>query len=70
MDGYLWVRAYDVPGHEANSWSVFDAEGTLLGAVELPSDLEPHDIGPDYVLGVWRDADDVEHVRMYALVKP
>ncbi len=70
MDGYLWVRAYDVPGHEANNWSVFDAEGTLRGAVELPPRFQPLDIGSDYVLGVWRDADDVEHVRMYALVKP
>ncbi len=23
----------------------------------------------DYVLGVWRDADDVEHVQLYELIK-
>ncbi len=70
VEGYLWVRAYDVPGNQANNWSVFDAEGTLRGTVELPPHLEPLDIGPDYVLGLWRDADDVEHVRLYELVKP
>ncbi len=70
VEGYLWVREYDLPGAEANNWSVFDAEGTLRGTLGLPPRFQPLDIGPDYVLGVWRDADDVEHVRMYELVKP
>ena len=70
VEGYLWVREYDLPGAEANSWSVYDAGGTLRGTLALRSDLEPFDIGPHYVLGLWRDADDVEHVRMYELVKP
>jgi len=70
VDGYLWVREYPVPGNEANSWSVFDADGRLRGTLELPPRFQPLDIGPDYVLGLWRDADDVEHVRMYELVKP
>jgi len=70
VEGYLWVREYDLPGNEANNWSVFDAEGTLLGTLELPPRFKPLDIGPDYVLGLWRDADDVERVRMYDLVKP
>ena len=69
-EGYLWVREYDLPGNEANNWSVFDAEGTLLGTLGLPPRFRPLDIGPDYILGVWRDEDDVEHVRMYDLVKP
>ena len=70
VEGYLWVREYDLPGAEANDWSVFDAEGTLRGTLGLPPRFQPLDIGPDYVLGLWRDADDVEHVRMYELVKP
>ena len=36
----------------------------------LPPRFQPLDIGPDYVLGLWRDADDVEQVRLYGLVKP
>ncbi len=35
----------------------------------MPPRFSPLDIGPDFVLGLWRDADDVEHVRMYDLVK-
>ena len=69
VEGYLWVREYDLPGAEANDWSVFDAEGTLRGTLGLPPRFQPLDIGPDYVLGLWRDEDDVEHVRMYELVK-
>jgi len=36
----------------------------------LPPRFQPLDIGPDYILGLWRDADDVEQVRLYGLVKP
>ena len=70
VEGYLWVREYDLPGAEANNWSVYDAGGTLRGTLGLPPRFQPLDIGPDYVLGVWRDADDVEHVQLYDLIKP
>ena len=69
VEGDLWVREYDLPGNEANNWSVFDAEGTLQGTLGLPPRFQPLDIGSDYILGLWRDADDVEHVRMYELIK-
>ena len=69
VEGYLWVREYDLPGNEANNWAVYDAEGILQGTMGLAPRFQPLDIGPDYVLGLWRDADDVEHVRMYELVK-
>ena len=36
----------------------------------MPARFEPRHIGSDYVLGVWRNDDDVEHVMMYELVKP
>ncbi len=70
VEGYLWVREYDLPGNEANNWSVFDAEGTLRGTLGLPPRFQPLDIGSDYVLGVAHDADDVEYVRLYNLIKP
>jgi hypothetical protein len=70
VEGYLWVREYDLPGAAANNWSVFDAEGRLGGTLRLPPRLQPLDIGPDYLLGLWQDADDVEYVQLYALIKP
>jgi hypothetical protein len=33
----------------------------------MPAGLRVDDIGADYVLGVWRDDFDVEHVRLHAL---
>lgn len=52
------------------SWRVFDRTGRWSGSVTTPARFRPMDIGSDYVLGLWRDADDVEHVRMYRLTKP
>ena len=68
--GNLWVRQYNRPKDKVPRWTVFDQDGVLLGSLTFPVAFSPLDIGADYILGVWRDADDVEHVRMYELVKP
>ena len=68
--GNLWVAEYRYPSDEPSTWSVFDDEFQYLGLVEAPEGFEIHEIGSDYVLGVAKDTDGVEHVRMYALEKP
>jgi hypothetical protein len=81
--GNLWVRIYDyresfvpsgpvrVPTIRASSeWDVFNPQGGWLCTVELPPSFTPLEIGTDYVAGLWRDNDDVEHVRLYRLAKP
>lgn len=55
------------PGTTGRAWIVFDPEGRLLATVELPEDLVVRQIGRDWVLGTWRDALDVEHVRVHGL---
>ncbi len=65
-DGNLWVAEYDNEGR----WTVFDTEGRLLGAVEIPGRVRVVEIGSDYLLGVWQDEMDVETVRLYRLVRP
>lgn len=66
--GYLWVQEHDPPGTEGPArWSVFDPDGRLLGEVTVPRRFSPHEIGHDYVLGVFTDELDVEHVRLYRL---
>lgn len=79
--GHLWVeRASHEPGGMGPTaiasiprgfaeWDVFDSEGIWLGAVEIPSGLYVHEIGSDYVAGVWKDEFDVERVRVYDLLK-
>lgn len=67
--GNLWVEAFAREGEGARAWSVFDPEGHLLTTVALPPRFAPMHIGEDFVLGVWRDDLDVEHVRLHALEK-
>jgi hypothetical protein len=68
-EGYLWVQEYQLPGAEQLRWTVFDPEGVVLGVVETPTDLRIYQIGSDFVLGRWTDDLDVEHVRLYQLLK-
>lgn len=66
----LWVKEY--PGADADApstWTVFDPEGQMLGQLSMPARFQVMQIGDDFVLGVWKDDLDVEHVRMYALQK-
>ena len=69
--GNCWVHDYSAPtAPDSNARTVFNRDGIMLGAVAFPSKLVPLQIGADFVLGLWRDADDVEHVQLYDLVKP
>ena len=67
--GNLWVEAYRRPGDSVPRWTVFDAQGVMLGAVAVPDLFEIMDVGDDYVLGKWVDELDIEHVQMYELMK-
>jgi len=68
-EGRLWVEKYRPPGSPEGSsrWNVYDDKGRLLGEVEMPDRFQPMEIGTDYILGVWKDALDVEHVHLYDL---
>lgn len=71
-EGYAWVAEYPwggpgaVPARQPVAWTVFDAEGRMLGEVRIPEGLELLEVGRDYVLGVHR-LDGVETVASYAL---
>ncbi|MFQ5678793.1 MAG: hypothetical protein ACE5HP_04975 [Gemmatimonadota bacterium] len=69
-EGDVWVGEYVTGQGEPNSWTVFSPEGRLLGPVRVPDRFRAMEIEGDEVLGVWRDALDLEHVRSYGLVKP
>lgn len=67
--GNLWVQKYRAPGDSAWAWVVFDEDRQILGVVEIPPGLEIYQIGQDFVLGMWRDESDVEHIGFYDLHK-
>ena len=68
--GNLWVSDFVVTTDDPARWTVFDPEGRMLGAVAMPPRFRVLEIGGDYVLGVWQDELDVEHVRLFTLEKP
>lgn len=66
--GNLWARRFSPPGDTSNRWGVFDPDGRFLGHVALPTGLDVHDIGEDYVLGLAIDYElGIQQVRMYRL---
>lgn len=81
-DGHLWARAFPAnapgyanqappsPSNPPDLWSVFDPEGRWLGQVSTPAGFVVKAIDSDRVVGIYNDSLDVEHVRVYELVKP
>jgi len=73
----VWVRQYESIAAESyygevyprptRGWGVFDPDGIYLGTVRVPSRLQVQAIGPDYLIGIYRDEYDVETIRRYRL---
>jgi hypothetical protein len=70
-DGFVWAAQYHRRVHSGYSvnWEVFSPEGEWLGGFTTPSGLTVFEIGSDYLLGVYRDELDVEHVQLYGLTR-
>ena len=68
----LWIESYRLPWDTlaTRKWSVFEAAGGWLGDVEFPKGLRVFEIGENLVVGVERDNDGVEFVRIYRIVRP
>ena len=69
-EGNLWVQDTQRPGEGGpQRWTVFAPDGAVRGTLHLPADLRVAQVGPDWLLGLALDADEVEHVRLYRLHK-
>ena len=68
-DENLWAQEATSPAVREQRWMVVDSAGTWLGTVTMPRDFRPTFIGRDAVTGIWKDADAVEHVRVYRIRK-
>ena len=68
--GNLWVRETPPRASDAPTFAVYDRTGRLLGNVSPPTGVTILEIGADYMLGVWKNEDDVEFIRRYTLTKP
>lgn len=71
-DTQLWVQRVPAWNAEdvATEWDVFDAGGTWQGLVNMPARIVPLDITGNRIVALWRDDDDVPHVRVYRVRSP
>lgn len=68
--GAIWLREDIGPGRtsvENHRWTILDRDGNWLGMVTTPRRTEIHQVTRDQIVGVWRDENDVEHVRVHRL---
>ncbi|MDX1394896.1 MAG: 6-bladed beta-propeller [Gemmatimonadota bacterium] len=70
--GAVWLKEHrgelvNRLSEDLHPWEVFSPEGVWLGPVALPANLTVFEIGADYVLGVFPDELDVEHVAILPL---
>jgi len=65
--GWIWAERFRMDEELPAEWVVFDPSGRARGVMTLPSELEVHDIGEHFLLGVAADEMGVEYVRRYPL---
>ncbi|MBA3558254.1 MAG: hypothetical protein H0W30_06605 [Gemmatimonadaceae bacterium] len=66
--GNLWVLRYAYLSGP-RTWDVFDADGRLLGAVQMPGRFSARQITEGEIVGVSRDELEVERVTVLRLLK-
>ena len=65
--GWLWAELHRFDVRQPMRWLVFGPDGEGLGSVDMPAGLAVRQIGRDFVVGVWRDENDVHYVRRHAV---
>lgn len=69
-DSSVWVGQYLPRGQgERQSFGIYDLSGAPVGSVELPPRFTPSQVTSERVIGIWKDEDDVPHVRVHRLVR-
>ena len=62
------MKRPDLP--EPRKWHVFQRNGSYLGEIATPPRFIVHQIGDGWMLGTWRDENDIQFVRKYGIRKP
>jgi hypothetical protein len=65
--GNLWVCEGDALHTGGSCWTVYDADGAVLGAVDMPADVAVKHIGTDRLLGLRFDTLGVPELVVYGL---
>jgi hypothetical protein len=68
IEHFRWFHSLDVPTDPPPTvWSVFDADGRLLGEITVPGRLLLRRIAQDHVVGLWKLENGLSEVRVYPL---
>ena len=65
--GNIWVREPLSEGGESYGWTVFSPQGEAIATIRTPLRYDVQQIGSTFVLGRWRDENDVNFIRLYRL---
>jgi hypothetical protein len=68
-DDTIWFEGFDLDRDAPRRYFVVATEGTLRGTLAAPRGFTVFEVGPDWVLGVSEDADGVERVVRYGLIR-
>ena len=68
--GNLWVLETSPSESDGARYAVHDRNGRYLGTVATPRGVTVLELGSDYMIGLWKNEDEVEFVRVYSLIKP
>jgi len=68
-DGSVWLPESPEFLVDPARFLVFTPEGLLRGRATLPGPFRVMDAGPDWVLGVWLDENEVEFLRLYRITE-
>lgn len=65
--GRLWIEEYEQRREPQSRWLRLDRSTRTTTAVRMPMRFQPMAFTNATVIGIWRDADDVPFVQVYAL---
>lgn len=68
-DDLLWLEEWQYGAPDSARYLVVNGTGEWLATVKMPPGFSIVTVGPDWVLGVHRDADGVPRVMRYGLVR-
>lgn len=68
-EGRAWLRRYSPSDARTAQWIVLERSGAPIARVTMPAAFQPNDIGIDYVLGILPDADGVQSIHKYSIVR-
>jgi hypothetical protein len=66
--GRIWAQDQLRANHVPLRWTVFDADGKMLGVVQVPVGFRVFEVGTDYILGRLRDPSGQAHIQLYTLI--